>query len=101
MNLTLNEVGQFDNKYVWVKASGAEGLKILIDEALPEYKDDFEIFNPHITLVRMGYTTKLPEKLTEYFIDERFEVISFNLKESTLTPKGAIHKIIEEYKLKN
>lgn len=79
---------------------GVEHLKEAVDNVLPQFKDDHIAFNPHITLLRMGYTTRIEEKLQKCGVDvlnTSFECTAFNLKQSTLTSQGAIHNIVKTF----
>ncbi len=63
-----------------------------------------EKFIPHITLARFKYVKDrktVLEKIKTLKINTEWEVSSFNLIKSTLTPKGSVYEILEEYQLKN
>ena len=95
-------------RIIWAGLEKSETLMFLrkkIDTALlqigvtPEKRK----FSPHITLARLKNTP--PQKVARFlsgnglFSQEPFQVEDFKLYSSTLTPKGAIHKVERIYSL--
>ncbi len=63
------------------------------------FEAEDKTFHPHITLARLKFPALLPlERLTTRDTLS-FTASSFELYESTLTPKGPIYKIIERFNL--
>ena len=111
-NIQLKGVGHFPPRgaprVIWTGLEKNEPLQLLrkkIDGALlkinvtPERRK----FSPHITLARLKNTP--PQKVANFlsgnglFSQEPFHVDDFKLYSSTLTPKGAIHKVERVYSL--
>lgn len=65
-------------------------------------KNKSEIFIPHITIARFKYVKDrklIIEQIKKLKITAEWKVSSFKLIKSTLTPKGPVYEILEEYKL--
>ena len=111
-NIQMKGVGHFPPRgaprVIWAGLEKSEPLLLLrkkIDAALlkigvtPEKRK----FSPHITLARLKNTP--PQKVANFlsgnslFSQEPFQVDDFKLYSSTLTPKGAIHKVERIYSL--
>ena len=111
-NIQMKGVGHFPPRgaprVIWAGLEKSEPLLLLrkkIDAALlkigvtPEKRK----FSPHITLARLKNTP--PQKVANFlsgnglFSQEPFHVDDFKLYSSTLTPKGAIHKVERVYSL--
>ena len=111
-NIQMKGVGHFPPRgaprVIWAGLDKSEPLLLLrkkIDAALlkigvtPEKRK----FSPHITLARLKNTP--PQKVANFlsgnslFSQEPFQVDDFKLYSSTLTPKGAIHKVERIYSL--
>jgi len=111
-DIQLKGVGHFPPRgaprVIWVGLEKSEPLQLLrkkIDGPLfkigvpPERRK----FSPHITLARLKNTP--PQKVANFlsgnglFSQEPFQIDDFKLYSSTLTPKGAIHKVERVYPL--
>ena len=111
-NIQMKGVGHFPPRgaprVIWAGLEKSEPLLLLrkkIDAALlkigvtPEKRK----FSPHITLARLKNTP--PQKVANFlsgnslFSQKPFQVDDFKLYSSTLTPKGAIHKVERIYSL--
>ncbi len=100
---SLSGIGVFPNEnYIRVVWAGVEpadeiiGLQQQIDNIIgKEYPDDHK-FSPHLTLARVKSADDKKEfakQLKEIKIEKtNFEIDSFKLKKSTLSPKGAVHE---------
>ncbi|MDX1776698.1 MAG: RNA 2',3'-cyclic phosphodiesterase [Desulfobulbales bacterium] len=110
--LQLKGVGHFpprgEPRVIWVGLTASEPLQTLrkkIDAALIKTGLDPERrkFSPHITLARLKNTPV--QKIANFlagnglFSQEPFHVGDFKLYSSTLTRKGAIHKVERVYSL--
>ena len=105
--LTLNELGVFSQQFikmVWVKVSTVP-LQSLIDNYLKDIFEPEHRFMGHITIARVKRIEdkqsflKLINNTTINKII--FTVREFYLKESILTNKGPIYKVIDKYCLKS
>jgi RNA 2',3'-cyclic 3'-phosphodiesterase len=112
--VTLCGIGVFPNmkkiRVIHVGLSDSKDIKTLYDlivEAMKgKHKPDNRKFDPHITLGRVKRT--IPEELSllaaiiaplsTLFVGQ-LNVSSFQLKKSTLTPKGPIYDTLEEFRL--
>ena len=107
--LTFAELGVFPSrkfiKVIWVGTHGEAiyELKHLVNDALSDYPNKTEgTFVSHITLARVlsAEHDKLMNLLNNIRIpDNEFEITSFKLKSSTLTPEGPIYKDLKVYPL--
>ena len=111
-DLRLKGVGHFPPRgaprVIWVGLEKSEALQILrkkIDAALLKIgvEPEGRKFSPHITLARLKKTPL--QKIADFlsgngmFSQEPFQVDDFLLYSSTITPKGAIHKVERMYSL--
>ena len=111
-NIQLKGVGHFPPRgaprVIWVGIEKSEPLQLLrkkIDGTLLKIgvKPEKRKFSPHITLARLKNTP--PQKVANFlsgnglFSQEPFQIDDFKLYSSTLTPKGAIHKVERVYPL--
>jgi 2'-5' RNA ligase len=112
--VTLCGVGVFPNlkniRVVHIGLSDAEDVKALYDQIVKALKGRHEPekrkFDPHITLGRVK--RRIPEELSllaatiaplsATFVGH-LNVAAFQLKRSTLTPKGPIYDTLEEFRL--
>ncbi len=107
--LTFAELGVFPSrKFIRVIWAGTHGeaiyeLKHLVNDALSDYPNKTEgTFVSHITLARVlsAEHDKLLNLLNNIRIpDDEFEITSFKLKSSTLTPEGPIYKDLKVFNL--
>jgi 2'-5' RNA ligase len=112
-DLQLKGVGHFPPRgtprVLWVGLDKSEPLQLLrkkVDSTLLKIGLDSERrkFSPHITLARLKNTPL--QKIANFlsgnglFSQEPFQVDDFKLYSSTLTPKGAIHKVERVYSLR-
>ena len=105
--LTLNELGVFSQKLikmVWVKVSTVP-LQPLVDNCLKDIFEPEHRFMGHITIARVK---KIEDKQSFLKLINNttinkiiFTVREFYLKESILTHKGPIYKVIDKYCLKS
>ncbi len=111
-SLALKGVGHFPPRgkprVLWVgiePSKPLQSLKSRIDRILTTVglEPEGRKFSPHITLARLKNSPihKVANFLAgaSLFSQEPFEVKDFKLYSSTLTPKGAIHKIEKVYAL--
>jgi len=113
-SLTLKGVGHFPPRgkprVLWVgieQSQPLQSLKKRIDTTLAGtgLEPEGRKFSPHITLARLKNSPV--QKVANFlagnglFSQEPFEVIDFKLYSSTLTPKGAIHKVENIYPLES
>ena len=111
-DLQLKGVGHFPPRgtprVLWVGLEKNEPLQLLrkkIDSTLLKIglEPERRKFSPHITLARLKNTPL--QKIANFlsgnglFSQEPFQVDDFKLYSSTLTPKGAIHKVEKVYPL--
>ena len=111
-DIQLKGVGHFPPRgaprVIWVGLEKSEPLQLLrkkIDSALLKIglEPERRKFSPHITLARLKNTPL--QKVANFlsgnglFSQEPFQVDDFKLYSSTLTPKGAIHKVERVYYL--
>lgn len=112
-SLELNKLGFFpDEKYLrvlWVDFKNDEDVLSLqkrIDTVLSDFFPKEKKFKSHVTILRIKYIlpenkekfVKLVKNIAVKKID--FEVSSFKLYKSTLTPNGSIYEVVEEYLMK-
>jgi len=113
-DLTFNGIGCFPNIYrpriVWIGTeAGTEAVKNIysqIENQLSKFGFKKEKFTSHITISRVkffdnGDSNKFV-KLIESFKNKDFgtmNVSSFQLKKSTLTPKGPIYETLKDFKV--
>lgn len=93
VKLTLQGLGHFNNKVIWVGVSPQDpilGLKKEIDMQLGLDEDRF---HPHITLVRLKQKAKLPQ----IKVPEESAYPRLFLFKSTLTKEGPIHEKLHEF----
>jgi len=110
--LQLKGVGHFPPRgaprVIWVGLGKSEPLQLLrkkIDTVLLKIglEPERRKFSPHITIARLKKTPI--QKIADFlsgnglFSQEPFQVDDFLLYSSTLTPKGAIHKVERMYSL--
>jgi 2'-5' RNA ligase len=111
-SLALKGVGHFPPRgkprVLWVgieQSQPLQSLKKRIDTTLAGVglEPEGRKFSPHITLARLKNSPV--QKVANFlagnglFSQEPFEVSDFKLYSSTLTPKGAIHKVEQIYSL--
>jgi 2'-5' RNA ligase len=111
-DIQLKGVGHFPPRgaprVIWVGLKTGKPLQLLrkkIDGALLQIglKPEGRKFSPHITLARLKNTPL--QKVADFlsanglFSQEHFQIDEFKLYSSTLTPKGAIHKVERVYYL--
>lgn len=111
-DLQLKGVGHFPPRgaprVIWIGLKKSESLQLLrkkIDAALLKIglEPERRKFSPHITLARLKNTPL--QKVADFlsgnglFSQEPFKVEDFKLYSSTLTPKGAIHRVERVYSL--
>ena len=101
--LSLSEIEFFPSakhpRVVWVGVKPQEQVLALqkqVDDALKEFFEVEKDFVPHLTLARI-------KELKKYDVNIKVKPLSFNidsfvLYESKLSPKGASYEVIEEYK---
>lgn len=111
--IAFKGLGVFPNKkrirIIWVGIDDADELKSLhrlITSKLPGKFNEKRAFNPHITLARVRRFNPLEMSLLLQKVEQlskidvgTFTVNAFQLKKSTLTPKGPMYETIEEIKL--
>ena len=110
--IQLKGVGHFPPRgaprVIWVGLEKSEPVQLLrkkIDGALLQIglEPEGRKFSPHITLARLKNTPL--QKVADFlsanglFSQEPFQIDDFKLYSSTLTPKGAIHKVERVYYL--
>jgi 2'-5' RNA ligase len=111
-DIQLKGVGHFPPRgaprVIWVGLEKNKPLQLLrkkIDGALRKagVKSEKRKFSPHITIARLKNSPlqKVANFLSgnSLFSQESFQVKEFLLYSSTLTPKGAIHKVERVYSL--
>ena len=111
-DIQLKGVGHFPPRgtprVIWVGLEKSESVQLLrkkIDGALLRIgiEPEGRKFSPHITLARLKNTPL--QKVADFlsgnglFSQEPFQIDDFKLYSSTLTPKGAIHKVERVYSL--
>ena len=111
-NIQLKGVGHFPPRgaprVIWVGIEKNEPLQLLRKKIAGTLlkigvKPEKRKFSPHITLARLKNTP--PQKVANFlsgnglFSQEPFQIDDFKLYSSTLTPKGAIHKVERIYSL--
>ncbi len=106
--VAVDSLGVFSEKFIriiWLHLSNCEELQRAIDEELGDLFPKEKRFMSHLTIARVK---KVGDR--EFFLEElkkieipqmKFNVDSFNLKESILYPEGPIYLTIEKYKLKS
>ena len=109
--IALNGIGSFDRRgeptVLWAGVAPHEPLKALhnkVDQALARagVDPDRRAYLPHITLARLNRSTGPIDGLLEAhggISSPAFAVDEFRLYESDLTPEGAIHSVVERYRL--
>jgi len=108
LNLKLSKVGTFNFKgkprIAWVKVTGKVfDLQTQIDLVLKDLFKPEERFMSHLTIARIKYT-KSPKSFIDYVSKIKpkqipFQVNSFKLKSSDLTPQGPVYTTIKKYYL--
>lgn len=90
-------------RIVWIKVGGKGifDLQKKVDEALKDIFKMEERFMSHMTIARVKYV-KDKKGFVDYVEkvsvrDIKFNVKSFRLMSSVLTPNGPVHTLIEEY----
>jgi 2'-5' RNA ligase len=111
-DIQLKGVGHFPPRgtprVIWVGLGKSESVQLLrkkIDGALLRIgiEPEGRKFSPHITLARLKNTPL--QKVADFlsanglFSQKPFQIDDFKLYSSTLTPKGAIHKVERVYYL--
>ena len=111
-DIQLKGVGHFPPRgtprVIWVGLEKSESVQLLrkkIDGALLRIgiEPEGRKFSPHITLARLKNTPL--QKVADFlsanglFSQKPFQIDDFKLYSSTLTPKGAIHKVERVYYL--
>lgn len=89
--------------FIKTKKQGFLNVKISKDFNKTK-KTKQEEFIPHITIARFKYVRdrkSIIEQIKKLKITAEWEVLSFKLLKSTLTPKGPIYECLEDYELKN
>ena len=109
-DIVVEGVGAFPDmrhpKVVWLGVKDPEslfGLAEKVDSAVKEMKlkSDDKRFSPHITIGRVNDRTELDDFFSRY---KGIEFCSFrcdhvDVMKSVLTPKGAIHSVVERIEL--
>lgn len=112
----LASVGVFPNesymRVIWVGAEPEEQFKALFEQIESKLKpllskhgikNDFD-FKAHITLARVKFVKDkegFKRALKEIKVEKKeFDVNSFFLMKSALTPEGPVYEVVEEFKLK-
>jgi len=93
-------------RIVWIGINDADNLTNLYDlisSKLPDRFSEDRLFKPHITLARVKRFNPLEMSLLSQKVEQlseidagTFKVNAFQLKKSTLTPKGPLYETIEE-----
>ncbi len=109
-SISINGVGHFPPRgkprVIWVGVAPKEELiklrnRIEMQLARSGVMPEGRKYTPHITLARLNNTPlkRVGEFLSgnSFFNTEAFDVESYHLYSSKLTPKGAIHTIEESY----
>ena len=107
----LDTVGVFPNddniRVVWVGLKPVEPFAALakqIDEATPEVKGDYPEYVPHLTLARIKAVKdkkSFGDRIKSIKVEPKsFNVDSFKLIKSTLTPKGAVYEVLGTFPAK-
>jgi len=101
---SLNELGNFNNRVLWVNLKPNNKVLELakkIDEQLIEFPNPHK-FNDHITLARIKslksekeFNKKLKTKVKKI----NFKINSFELMKSTLSKDGAKYEVLEKFNL--
>ena len=96
-------------RIVWIGINDADNLTNLYDlisSKLPDRFSENRLFKPHITLARVKRFNPLEMSLLSQKVEQlseidagTFKVNAFQLKRSTLTPKGPLYETIEEVEL--
>jgi 2'-5' RNA ligase len=96
-------------RIIWVgidDAGNLANLYDLISSKLPDRFSEDRLFKPHITLARVKRFNPLEMSLLSEKVEElskidagTFKVNAFQLKRSTLTPKGPLYETIEDVEL--
>jgi len=111
--IQFKKLGVFPSKkrirVIWIGIDDADNLKHLYDLISSKLPDKFgkdRLFEPHITIARVKRFTPLEMSLLLRKVEElseidagTFMVTAFQLKRSTLTPKGPLYETIEEVEL--
>lgn len=109
--IALNGLGIFDRRGVpetlWAGISPPEPVHVLhnkVDQAVARagIAPERRAFHPHITIARLGRATGSVHDFLARAggaTSEPFEVASFGLYESQLTPDGAVYTQVERYRL--
>jgi 2'-5' RNA ligase len=109
---TLGSLGVFkpsEIKIVWIMLENCDELQKAIDDALDGLFAKETNFTSHLTIARVKALINQGNQGNQGFLYDmkrirvnpaEFEVKSFSLKKSTLTPKGPIYEDIAEIKLK-
>jgi len=96
-------------RIIWIGINDADNLTNLYDlisSKLPDRFGEDRSFKPHITLARVKRFSPLEMSLLSGKVEQlseidagTFKVNAFQLKRSTLTPKGPLYETIEEVEL--
>ncbi len=102
----IDSIGVFSENFVrivWLHIKNCDDLQKEIDEKLEKLFEKEKRFMSHLTIARVKNVKDKKafiEQIKKIEIPKiNFPVHSFMLKKSTLTEKGPIYKILEEYKL--
>tara|TARA_Y100000031_G_C8239575_1_gene395027 strand:+ start:157 stop:636 length:480 start_codon:yes stop_codon:yes gene_type:complete len=89
---TIDEIGTFSNRIIWLHLNNVDELQKKIDNILPFPKENR--FMSHITIARPKKIIKIPNinKIT-------FQIKSFSLQKSILTSEGPIYETLERFPL--
>lgn len=86
----VDSMGRFGQRIIWLHVANVDELQSKVDEALG---DKEERFMSHLTIARCNKIFDLPKE--KYSI--KFRVDNFKLIKSTLTPKGPVYEVLEEF----
>ena len=100
---SLNQLGSFNNKVLWVNLNKKENILKLAKLIDQEFMETEQRFSDHITLARIKNLKKKNEflkKLKTKIKPIKFKVNSFELMKSTLSKDGSRYEVLETYFLK-
>jgi len=99
---SLNKIGCFNNKVIWVNLNQKENVLKLAKIIDQEFMENEQRFSDHITLARIKDIKKKNEfikKLGTKIKPIKFKINSFELIKSTLSKDGPTYEIINSYNL--
>lgn len=100
----IKDIGTFTNTIIWLHLTDIDELQKSVDDSLSEMFEKERRFMSHLTIARVKNVRnkkRFLEELQEIKFPTRlsFKVDKFQLKKSTLTPKGPVYENLEEYSL--